>query len=138
MRERARQAGSAARSSAVRAADPVIDSSRLYSCSGAATPFGVARATSVPAAVRIWYGLMSSSAQKPAGSVLPSFMVHFAAPVSAISTVVIVTLPQLPRTVLSVRDQACRRDDLRVQDQSGLAVIPFRHDPASPLPRSER
>ena len=74
---------SGARSSAVRAADPVIDSSRLYSCSGAATPFGVARTTSVPAAVRIWYGSMSSSAQKPAGSVLPSFMVHFAAPVSA-------------------------------------------------------
>ena len=54
-----------------------------------------------------------------AGSVLPSFMVHFAAPVSAISTVVIVSLPQLPRTVLSVHDQACRRDDLRVQDQPG-------------------
>jgi hypothetical protein len=41
---------------------------------------------------------MSSSAQKPAGSALPSFMVHFAAPVSAIPAVVTVMLPQLART----------------------------------------
>jgi hypothetical protein len=41
---------------------------------------------------------MSSSAQKPAGSALPSFMVHFAAPVSAISTVVTMMLPYLART----------------------------------------
>ena len=41
---------------------------------------------------------MSSSAQNPAGSALPSFMVHFAAPDSAISTVVTVMLLELPRT----------------------------------------
>src|ERR1700677_585037 len=81
---------------------------------------------------------MSSSAQSPAGSVLPSFVVHFAAPVSAISTVVTVMLPQLPQTAFSVRhEQACNRVDLRVQDQSGLTVIPFRYGQASSLPRPE-
>jgi hypothetical protein len=89
---------SAARSCAVRPAEPVIDSSRLYSCSGAATPPGVPSTTSIPAAVKIWYGSMSSSAQKPDGRALPSFIVHFAAPVSATSTVVTVMLPQLART----------------------------------------
>ena len=80
------------------------------------------------AAVRIWYAPVSSSAPKPAGSALPSFMVHFAAPVSAKSTVVTVVLPQPARTASpSGTIQHAGR---------GTAARPARPQPRDPGPRS--